>query len=317
MLRELPVQTHPSLLVGAETGDDAAIWRLDETSALVSTLDFITPVVDDARSWGRVAAANSVSDIYAMGGRPIFALNIVGWNHDALGTELLTDVLRGGADIAAAAGFVIAGGHTVDDPEPKYGMAVTGLVDPAHMLTNDGLRDGQRLILTKPIGVGVISTAIKSDLASESVASGALDSMIRLNDQASMIALEAGATGCTDVTGFGLLGHLARMAAESAVDVRLDVDEIAVLNGAVELIDAGVMAGGSRRNLEWVRSKVQDNGHDEETLLLLADAQTSGGLVFGVEADRVDETLSALTDVGHDASAIGVATSGDGQIILV
>ena len=163
----------------------------------------------------------------------------------------------------------------------------------------------------------MISTAIKSDLASESVASGALDSMIRLNDQASTIALEAGATGCTDVTGFGLLGHLARMAAESAVDVRLDVDEIAVLNGAVELIDAGVMAGGSRRNLEWVRRKVQDNGHDEETLLLLADAQTSGGLVFGVEADRVDETLSALTDVGHDASAIGVATSGDGQIILV
>jgi selenide,water dikinase len=316
VLRELPSQTHPSLLVGAESGDDAAVWRLDETSALVSTVDFITPVVDDARAWGRVAATNSVSDIYAMGGRPLFALNVVGWNRDALGSELLTEVLLGGADVAAAAGFVVAGGHTIDDPEPKYGMAVTGIVDPAVMLTNRGLRDGQRLILTKPIGVGVITTAIKSDLATESMASGALESMTRLNDQASTIALRAGASGCTDVTGFGLLGHIARMAAESAVDIHIDVAEVPVLDGAVALIDAGVMAGGSRRNLDWVRDRVQDNGYDEETLLLLADAQTSGGLVFGVDGDRVDETLSALHDTGHVAAAIGVAMAGHGGIAL-
>jgi selenide,water dikinase len=246
----------------------------------------------------------------------LFALNVVGWNRDALGVDLLAEVLAGGADIAQAAGFVIAGGHTIDDPEPKYGMAVTGIVDPAHLLTNDGLREGQRLILTKPIGVGVITTAIKADLASESVAAGAIASMTRLNDEASTIAVQAGATGCTDVTGFGLLGHLSRMAAESAVDVRIDVEEIAVLEGATALIEDGVMAGGSRRNLEWVLPRVDTNGHDENTLLLLADAQTSGGLVFGVDADRVDETLGALLECGHEASAIGEAIPGSGRIVV-
>jgi selenide, water dikinase len=231
---------HPDrLLVGPDTGDDAAVWLLDEDRALVSTADFITPVVDDARTWGRVAAANSVSDIYAMGGRPLFALNLVGWNTDVLPTSLLGDVLAGGQDIAAEAGFVIAGGHTIDDPEPKYGMAVTGEAHPDRLLTNAGLRVGQDIVLTKALGVGVLTTAIKHGRATAEQADAVVASMVRLNDIGARLALAVGATGCTDVTGFGLLGHLGRMALESAVSVAIDVARVPFLPGAVELAADG------------------------------------------------------------------------------
>lgn len=297
--------TPPELLVGTATGDDAAVWRLDEHRALVSTADFITPVVDDARTWGRVAAANSVSDVYAMGGRPLFALNLVGWNIEALPAALLGEVLAGGQDIATAAGFHIVGGHTIDDPEPKYGMAVTGEVDPDRILTNTGLRPAQDLILTKPLGVGVITTAIKADRAEAEIIAAAVASMTRLNDVAATVALEAGATGCTDVTGFGLLGHLGRMAVESSVLATVDFAAVPFLPGAAELAADGVMAGGSRRNLAAGADFFEPGSFGELEQLLIADAQTSGGLVFGVDPATTAEVLIRLEETGHTAARIG------------
>jgi selenide,water dikinase len=308
---------HPDrLLVGPDTGDDAAVWKLDDERALVSTADFITPVVDDARTWGRVAAANSVSDIYAMGGRPLFALNLVGWNTEALPTELLGEVLAGGQDIADEAGFVVAGGHTIDDPEPKYGMAVTGEAHPDRLLTNAGLRTGQDIVLTKALGVGIVTTAIKAERATAEQAEAAVASMVRLNDVAARLALAAGVTGCTDVTGFGLLGHLGRMALESAVSVALEFAAVPFLPGAVDLAHDGVMPGGSRRNLTWALDFVDVGDHDEVNQLLLADAQTSGGLVFGVDPSETANVLAELTATDHRAARIGTAGAGTPGLTL-
>ena len=316
MVRHLNSAHPDQLLVGPDTGDDAAVWKLDDERALVSTADFITPVVDDARTWGRVAAANSVSDVYAMGGRPLFALNLVGWNTDALPTELLGEVLAGGQEIADEAGFVVAGGHTIDDPEPKYGMAVTGEAHPDRLLTNAGLRTGQDVVLTKPLGVGVLTTAIKNDRSTRDQAVAAVASMVRLNDVGARLALAAGVTGCTDVTGFGLLGHLGRMALESGVAVTIEFGAVPFLPGAVDLATAGVMPGGSRRNLAWALDFVDVGDHDEVHQLLLADAQTSGGLVFGVDPTETDGVLAELASSGHQAARIGHTTSGTPGLTL-
>lgn len=316
MVRDLHPDEPAELLVGTATGDDAAVWRLDDTRALVSTADFITPVVDDARTWGRVAAANSVSDVYAMGGRPLFALNLVGWNSDALAAELLGELLAGGQDIARSGGFAIVGGHTIDDPEPKYGLAVTGEVHPDRILTNAGLLPGQDLILTKPLGVGVVTTAIKADLAGADVIDAAVASMTRLNDVASRAALAAGATGCTDVTGFGLLGHLGRMALESSVRATVEFDALEFLPGAVDLAAAGIMPGGSRRNLAWAADFLDAGAHEEVHQLLVADAQTSGGLVFGVDPGETARVLEALATSGHRAARIGHTRRADPGIDL-
>jgi selenide,water dikinase len=300
---------HPDeLLVGPDTGDDAAVWKLDADRALVVTADFITPVVDDARTWGRVAAANSVSDVYAMGGRPLFALNLVGWNTDELSTDLLGEVLAGGQDIATAAGFVVVGGHTIDDPEPKYGMSVTGEVHPDRILTNTGLLPGQDLILTKPLGVGVLTTAIKAGVATDDEAAGAVASMTRLNDIGARLAAAAGATGCTDVTGFGLLGHLGRMSVESVVRSEISFAAIPFLAGARAHAESGVMPGGSRRNLLWGSDLLDAGDHDELDQLLVADAQTSGGLVFGVPASESAAVIAELEATGHTAAVIGTTT---------
>jgi selenide,water dikinase len=308
---------HPAeLLVGPDGGDDAAVWRLDDERALVSTADFITPVVDDARTWGQVAAANSVSDIYAMGARPLFALNLVGWNTDALPTELLGDVLAGGQDIATQAGFVIAGGHTIDDPEPKYGMAVTGEVHPDRILTNAGLRAGQDIVLTKPLGVGVLTTAIKAGRATDEQTAAAVASMTRLNDVAVRVALAAGATGCTDVTGFGLTGHLGRMALESGLAVTLEFAAVPFLPGAIDFARDGVMPGGSRRNLAWALEFVDVGNRDETDQLLISDAQTSGGLVFGVDPSETASVLAELASTGHIAAHIGTAANGTPGLLL-
>jgi selenide,water dikinase len=317
VLRQMQNTPPDDLLVGTATGDDAAVWSLDDDRALISTVDFITPVVDDARTWGRVAAANSVSDVYAMGGWPLFALNLVGWNTNVLSTDLLGELLAGGQDIATAAGFAIVGGHTIDDPEPKYGLSVTGEVHPDRILTNAGLLPDQDLILTKPLGIGVITTAIKAGTASNVVIDAAVESMTRLNDVASQVALASGATGCTDVTGFGLLGHLGRMALESGVLATVDVASVPQLPGSRELAADGAIPGGSRRNLEWSRSLLDAGGHDELTQLLLADAQTSGGLVFGVARERAVDALDALADAGHTAAHIGHTSAGPGGIALV
>ena len=308
-MRRLTPVDHPDLLVGTATGDDAAVWRLDDNRSLVVTADFITPVVDDARTWGQVAAANAVSDVYALGGRPLLALNLVGWNSEELSTELLGDVLLGAQDVADAGGFVIAGGHTVDDPEPKFGLAVVGEADPGRLLTNAGFRAGDLLVLTKPLGVGVITTAIKRGDAPAEVVDAAVASMTRLNDEAASVALAVGATGATDVTGFGLLGHLGRAMAESSVDGVVEVSMVPLLPGTRELAESGAMPGGSHRTLAWAEDlldRVLDRGdHDELEALLMADAQTSGGLVFGVSSDRIDEAMSALLATGHTAAVIG------------
>jgi len=314
-VRRLSPTESPDLLVGALSGDDAAVWRLDDDRALVVTADFITPVVDDARDWGRVAAANAVSDVYAMGGRPLLALNLVCWNTDELSTDLLGDVMQGGHDIANECGFVVAGGHTVDDPEPKYGMAVIGEVHPDRMLTNAGLTAGQSLVLTKPLGIGVITTGLKRGVAPAELVDAAVASMTRTNAVAAAAAVAAGATGATDVTGFGLLGHGGRMAEESGVDLTIDMTTVPVIDGARALADEGVVPGGTGRNREWVNDRLDiDAGVDEIDVTLLADAQTSGGLLFGLDPAVADDVVRELVESGHDAAVIGSTSEGQGRI---
>lgn len=306
VLSLLPTPKHPDLLVGSDSGDDACVYRLNETQSLVSTVDFITPIVNDARTFGRIAAANAVSDIFAMGAHPLFALNVTGWNRSELPLELLAEVLLGGNDIADECGFVIAGGHTIDDPEPKYGLAVTGLVETADLMTNAGLLPGQDLILTKALGVGVITTAHKFGKASTGELDAAVTEMTRTNRVSSTVARGAGVTGATDVTGFGLLGHLGRMCVESGVVAEIDISALPVLDGTRGYITSGVLPGGTQRNLEANRHLLLDTGSYTDTeLLLLADAQTSGGLVFGVDRTLSTEVTQQLLAAGHNAAIIG------------
>ena len=266
----------PDLIVGLDDGDDAAAVRIDGGMAVLSTADFFTPVVDDAYDWGRIAAANALSDIYAMGGRPILAINLVGWPRDTLPTELLREVLRGGLDVAALAGCPVAGGHSIDDPEPKYGMAVTGLAEPERLLRNSSAKAGMPLSLSKPLGVGVLNNRHK---ATGVVFPQAVESMVALNDRASRNALAAGVVAATDVTGFGLLGHLYKMVRASGVSAVVDAASMPYLDGAREAVRDGFVSGGTRRNLDWVRPHLSSTVGEDE-LLLLADAQTSGGLLM-------------------------------------
>jgi len=316
-VRRLTPPDSPNLLVGAASGDDAAVYRLSDERALVVTADFITPVVDDARDWGRVAAANAVSDIYAMGGTPVLGLNLVCWNTEELSNDLLGDVLLGGQDIAHECGFVVAGGHTVDDPEPKYGMAVVGEVHPDKMLTNAGLRAGQSLVLTKPLGIGIITTAQKRDVVDAATMQAAITSMTTTNGAGAAAAVAAGASGATDVTGFGLLGHAGRMAQESGVGLEIIVDDVPVIVGATALAADGVVPGGTGRNLAWIEGWLDIGaGVDELDVTILADAQTSGGLVFGVDPDAADDVVAGLVADGHTAAVIGHAVNGNGRIAL-
>ena len=316
-MRRLTPPDSPNLLVGAASGDDAAVYRLSDERALVVTADFITPVVDDARDWGRVAAANAVSDIYAMGGTPLLGLNLVCWNTEELSNDLLGDVLLGGQDIAHECGFVVAGGHTVDDPEPKFGMAVVGEVHPNKMLTNAGLRAGQSLVLTKPLGIGIITTAQKRDVVDAATMQAAITSMTTTNAGGAAAAVAAGASGATDVTGFGLLGHAGRMAQESGVGLEIVVDDVPVIVGATALAADGVVPGGTGRNLAWIEEWLDiDAGVDELDVTILADAQTSGGLVFGVDPDAADDVVAGLVADGHTAAVIGRAVNGNGRIAL-
>jgi selenide,water dikinase len=275
VVRGLTGQVSADLLVGLDDGDDAAVLRIDESTAIVATADFFTPVVDDAYDWGRIAAANALSDVYAMGGRPVLAVNLVGWPRDVLPTELLTEVLRGGLDIAREAGCHVAGGHSIDDPEPKYGMAVTGLVHPDRLLRNDAARPGLPLTLTKPLGIGVLNNRHK---VTGEVFPQAVETMTQLNREASQLALAAGARAATDVTGFGLLGHLLKLARASGVTAVIDSAAVPFLDGAREALRDGYVSGGTHRNLDWVRPHLAAEV-DEDELLLLADAQTSGGLL--------------------------------------
>ncbi len=303
-----PLPVPPELLVGNEHADDAAVYRLSDDQALVATLDFFTPIVDDAYDWGRIAATNALSDVYAMGGRPIFALNIVAWPVDDLPLEMLGEVLRGGRDVAAAAGIPVVGGHSITDPEPKYGMVALGLVHPDRIARNSRVPAGATLILTKPLGLGMISTAIKQGRASADLTRAAVDVMTTLNREASEAMLEAGAEAATDVTGFGLLGHLHEMLLASGVAARIDAGAVPFIPGSVPLAREGVAAGGTRRNLEFVDPHVDWGDLDEPERLLLADAQTSGGLL--IATTHPDELVAALERRGQDHAAIGVTLSG-------
>ncbi|MFI9604434.1 selenide, water dikinase SelD [Streptomyces sp. NPDC052043] len=279
-----PAAAETPLLVGLATGDDAAVVALPArggaAQAVVSTADFFTPVVDDAYDWGRIAAANALSDVYAMGGRPVLAVNLLAWPRDVLPFELAREVLRGGFEVAAEAGCHVGGGHSVDDPEPKYGMAVTGLADPARLLRNDAGRPGLPLTLTKPLGLGVLNNRHKvtGERFEQAVAT-----MVALNRDACAAALAAGASCATDVTGFGLLGHLHKLARASDVTAVIDTAAVPYLDGAREAVRDGYVSGGTRRNLAWVEPFTDFGGSDADTRLLLADAQTSGGLLIAGE----------------------------------
>ncbi|WP_067812152.1 selenide, water dikinase SelD [Actinomadura kijaniata] len=275
-----PAPPGTELLVGAADGDDAAVLRVDGDRAVVSTADFFTPVVDDPYDWGRIAAANALSDVYAVGGTPLMALNLLGWPRDVLPAELAREVLRGGRDVATAAGCPIAGGHSVDDPEPKYGLAVTGIADPARLLRLDAGRPGVPLSLTKPLGIGVLNARHK---ATGEVFPQAVAAMTALNADASRLALERGVICATDVTGFGLLGHLYKLARASGVTAVVHAAAVPRLEGAREAVRDGFVPGGTRRNLAWIAPHTDFGALPEEERLLLADAQTSGGLLVAGE----------------------------------
>jgi selenide,water dikinase len=282
LLAELPQAQDSRLLVGNETADDAAVFQLNAGQALVTTADFFTPVVDDPYDFGRVAAANALSDVYAMGGTPLTALNLVAWPLASLGRDGLRDTLRGGADVCCQARVVVVGGHSIDDPEPKYGLAVTGVIDPVRILRNSTARAGDDLFLTKPIGCGVAITAIKRRLASDKLAAAAVDVMTTLNRDAAEAARGAGVSAVTDVTGFGLLGHLHEMTEASGVAATVEAASVPALPGVLDLLrsDEPPLAGGTRRNREWIEPAVDWAEHvPERERWLLCDAMTSGGLL--------------------------------------
>jgi len=284
------------LLRGLDGGDDAGAVRLEGDTAIIATADFFTPVVDDPYDWGRIAAANALSDVYAMGGRPLLAVNLLAWPREQIPFELAREVLRGGLDVASAAGCHVAGGHSIDDAEPKYGMAVTGVADARRLLRNDAARAGEPICLSKPLGVGVLNNRHKT---TGEVFPEAVESMARLNRDAAAAALDAGIAAATDVTGFGLLGHLHKMARASGVTAVVDVRAVPYLTAARESAYDGFVSGGTRRNLDWVRPHLDAGGYDDVERLLLADAQTSGGLLLAgeiAEAPVIGEFVPARAD---------------------
>ncbi|RLC62209.1 MAG: selenide, water dikinase SelD [Chloroflexi bacterium] len=319
VLAKLPLPTDPAVLVGVETSDDAAVYKLDDDLAIVQTVDFFTPIADDPYDFGAISAANSLSDIYAMGARPLFALNIVAFPSNRLPVEVLHRILQGALDKAAEAGVSVIGGHTVDDTEPKYGMAVTGVVHPKRVLTNAAARPGDQIVLTKPIGTGIIATAVKRGLADEATAQEAIALMAALNRDAAEAMVEVGVSACTDVTGFGLLGHLREMTAGAGVDAVVYADRVPVLGAAWTFAGAGVVPGGTRDNLAFVEPHVDwDEAISEVQKLILADAQTSGGLLIAVGRERLDTLLAALAERGVvEAAHIGAFTTpGPGRIAV-
>jgi selenide, water dikinase len=307
----LPVED-PNALVGLTTGDDAAVYRLAEDRALVVTADFFTPIVDDPYDFGRIAATNALSDLYAMGAQPMFVLNLVGFPRALLAEGILDEVLRGGSDVTRALGIPTLGGHTIDDAEPKYGMVAIGEVHPERMVTNAGARPGDKLVLTKPVGSGVIATAIKKDGVSDEVVAKAVEIMATLNAGAAEAMCAQGVLAATDVTGFGLLGHLRSLARASGVSATVQADSVPIMSGATDLVEAGYIPGGTERNLADIGSDVDfADSVGTTTRTLLADAQTSGGLLMCVPAESVGSLLVDLEGKSPVAAVIGEIVSGD------
>jgi selenide,water dikinase len=303
-----PAQLPADVVVSTATKDDAAVYRLPDGTGLIQTVDFFTPIVDDPFDWGRVAAANAISDVYAMGGRPILALNLVAWPVDDLPLQMLARVLEGGAKVADEAGVAVVGGHSIHDPEPKYGMAVTGLVGLDRLVRNSTAPAGARLFLTKPLGVGMITTGIKRGRATDEQARAAVELMANLNGPASEAMVEAGAEAATDVTGYGLLGHLLELLEASGVAAEIDAGAVPVLAGALDLARQGVIAGGTRRNRAFVEPHLEWGDLDEAERFVLADAQTSGGLLIAsTDGDALEAGLQARAVLAAD---IGRTTDG-------
>ena len=306
--------SHPELLVGTSTSDDAAVYRVSEDLAIVMTVDFFPPIVDDPFTFGEIAAANSLSDVYAMGAKPIAALNIVGFPSD-LDMSILGEIMKGGASKALEAGIVIVGGHTVADAEPKYGLSVTGLIRPGEQVTNAGAQPGDILIITKPIGTGIITTAGKLGAVPESVLSEAVSVMATLNRNAAESMIEIGVNACSDVTGFGLLGHLREMVEGAKVSAHLNLSKVPVIPGTLELLSKGIAPGGTERNLDSImKVTTWDTEISDSDKLLLSDAQTSGGLLISVDQTKVNDLLGKLTANGvNDARIIGEIVQSEGQ----
>jgi selenide,water dikinase len=310
-----PASAHPDLVVGVATSDDAGVYRIAPDRALVQTVDFFTPIVDDAYDWGRIAAANALSDVYAMGGQPVTALQLVAWPRETISFDILGDVLRGGLDVMASAGTTIVGGHSIDDQEPKYGFAVTGFVHPDEITTNAAARAGDKLVLTKPLGMGVAATALKRQVASGALAEQAVDVMVTLNAGAGAAMTAAGVRCATDVTGFGLLGHLREMVDGSGVGAVIDSAAVPVLDTIADLVADGVYPGGSLRNLESVRP-ILDSSVDDVMIKILADAQTSGGLLMAVPDEALDGLLRELEGQSPVAVVIGEIVEGAPRIAV-
>lgn len=314
MLRHLIPVDDPAVMVDATTADDAAVYRLDDERALVVTADFFTPIVDDPYDFGRIAAANALSDVYAMGARPLFALNLVAFPRDRLDDGILEAIIQGGGEVVKAAGAAVLGGHSIDDPEPKYGLCVVGEVAPDALVRNSTARPGDALVLTKALGTGIISTAIKAGLASPGVIEAAVESMATLNRAAAEAMVRHGAHACTDVTGYGLVGHLHEMAQASGVAARIDTAAVPLLPGARPLIAQGHVPGGTLRNLEDTAAAVDWGTTDDELRTLLADAQTSGGLLIALPAEAA---RALVEELGPPAAMIGGIEGGEPGTIEV
>ena len=305
----------PALLVGLDAPDDGAVYRITDDVAIVQTVDFFTPIVDDAYAWGRIAAANALSDVYAMGGKPVTALNLIGWPR-SLDFDILGRVLDGAVETCGQAGVSIVGGHSVDDPEPKFGMAVTGTVHPDRIVRKTGASPGAMLVLTKPLGMGIISSGVKEGKASEETVRIAIDVMERLNADAAEAMVEVGVEAATDVTGFGLVGHLLGMLGTS-LDASVDFETIPVLNEAFDLAAQGVIPGGSKRNYETMKERVDLGDLNEASATVLFDAQTSGGMLMAVDPDKLATLVAELAIRGVTGAVIGALGKGTGQIEVV
>ena len=317
-MRLLPEQEDvPELLVGRETSDDAGVYKLTDSIALIQTIDYFTPVVDDPYMFGQIAAANALSDVYAMGGIPKTALNMVGYPVKKLGGEILAEILRGGSDKIKEAGAILVGGHSIDDQEPKYGLSVTGIVHPNKFWRNVGAKPGQVLVLTKPIGVGILTTGIKQGAVTPEQEKIVTETMAMLNKKAAEVLSGFSPSAVTDVTGFGLLGHGSEMASGSNVTLVIEYNKVPILDGALKLAQDGIVPGGSKSNHKWLEKDVEYHNIAPEEQIILCDSITSGGLLIAINPSDAEKYVQSMKDEGHDSWIIGEVTDKQDKLIIV